>query len=92
MLKGYTCVRLHIAFNLVLQLAVRARRQGAHHLVNALGGSRLEKPSLVLHWVTGLELVHHLASPFHVPPSTLVVFPPPMASWRMVTVDSSLQR
>jgi hypothetical protein len=49
MLQGYASVRLCIAFNLVLQLAVRARRQCAHHRVDARGGSRLKKPSLKLH-------------------------------------------
>jgi hypothetical protein len=49
MLEGYTCVRLHIVFDLVLQLAVSARRQCAHHRIDARGGSRLEKPSLKLH-------------------------------------------
>ena len=48
-LQGYASVLLNIAFDLVLELAVRARRQGAHHRVDARGGSRLEEPSLKLH-------------------------------------------
>jgi hypothetical protein len=66
MLQCYASVRLHIALNLVLLLAVRARRQCTDHCVDARGGSRLKKPSLKLHQVTGLELVHHLTNLFGV--------------------------
>ena len=49
MLQSYASVRLNIAFDLVLQLAVRARRQGAHDRIDAGSRSRLEKSSLKLH-------------------------------------------
>ena len=47
--QGYASVRLGNALDLVLQMAVRARRQHAHDGVDARRGSRLEKPSLKLH-------------------------------------------